>query len=99
MSPVSKISTSLFAAVCLSLTLSLATARADAADPAKAQALVMLQEGNAFLRQGRGADALTKFTDAYRLFASPKLHYNLGQAHALIPGHEAQAYQSMTLPG
>jgi len=80
----------------LSSMLAPAVARAENQNPAKAQALARLQEGNAFLGQGRATDALSKFTEAYRLFPSPKLHYNIGQAHSLIPGHEAQAYESMT---
>src|SRR5436305_1430821 len=82
--------------ILLSCALASALARAETANPAKVQALAILQEGNAFLGQGRSTDALMKFTEAYRLFPSPKLHYNIGQAHSLIPGHEAQAYDSMS---
>ena len=62
----------------------------------KAQAQVLLREGNGLLKQGRAGEALSKFTEAYRLFPSPKLHYNLGQAHAALPGHEAQAYVELS---
>lgn len=79
-----------------SLALASGVARGETANPAKSQALATLQEGNALLGQGRAPDALAKFTEAYRLFPSAKLHYNIGQAHSLIPGHEAQAYQSMS---
>ncbi len=63
----------------------------------KSQAQAALREGNTALEQGRAGEALAKFTEAYRLFPSPKIHYNLGQAHGLIAGHEAQAYQEMSL--
>jgi hypothetical protein len=82
--------------VLLSFGLQPANASAENAAPAKAQAQAALREGNALLGQGRATDALMKFTDAYRLFPSPKIHYNIGQAHTLIPGHEAQAYESMS---
>ena len=83
-------------ALCLTAVFSPRLAQADAADSAKAQAQATLREGNALMGQGRATDALMKFTEAYRLFPSPKLHYNLGQAHSLIAGHEAQAYESMS---
>ncbi len=71
-------------------------AGAEPADSAKSQAQAALREGNAALEKGRAEEALAKFTEAYRLFPSPKIHYNLGQAHSLIPGHEAQAYEEMS---
>jgi len=80
----------------LVLTVSPAVADAQPVDSAKVQAQAALREGNALLGQGRATDALMKFTEAYRLFPSPKLHYNIGQAQTLIPGHEAQAYESMS---
>jgi tetratricopeptide (TPR) repeat protein len=83
-------------AVFLSIAAVSATSLAAPEDPAKAQAQATLREGNAALEQGRAAEALAKFTEAYRLFPSPKIHYNLGQAHSLIPGHEAQAYEEMS---
>jgi len=73
-----------------------ATVRAETSDAAKAQAQAALRAGNALLEQGRPSDALSKFTEAYRLFPSPKLHYNIGQAESLIPGHEARAYDAMS---
>lgn len=96
MRPAPRAPKTIVATIVLSCALASAVARAETANPAKAQALAILQEGNAFLGQGRATDALMKFTEAYRLFPSPKLHYNIGQAHSLIPGHEAQAYESMS---
>jgi hypothetical protein len=82
-------------ALVVALALALVAHGAVAADD-KAQAQVLLHEGNALLKQGRADEALGKFIDAYRLFPSPKLHYNLGQAHAALPGHEAQAYVELS---
>ena len=70
-------------------------AAAEPIDSAKSKAQATLREGNVALEQGRAEEALAKFTEAYRLFPSPKLHYNIGQANSLIPGHEAQAYEEM----
>lgn len=70
-------------------------ARAAPPEAAKAQAHASLREGNALLEHGRPAEALAKFVEAYRLFPSPKLHYNIGQAESLIPGREVEAYQSL----
>ena len=67
-----------------------------AVDPATESATVNLREGNAALVQGRPEEALAKFSEAYRQLPSPKIHYNLGQAHSMIPGHEAQAYEEMS---
>ena len=80
----------------LSIALVSAIALAEPADPARTQAQAALREGNVALKQGRSSDALARFMEAYRLFPSPKIHYNLGQAHSLIPGHEAQAYDEMS---
>ncbi len=84
----------------LAILIVLCGARAIAAppstEPAKAQAQARLREGNALLERALPALALQKFEDAYRLFPSPKLHYNLGQAHSLISGHEKQAYDEMS---
>ena len=68
-------------------------AAAEPIDSAKSKAQAKLREGNAALEQGRAEEALAKFTEAYRLSPSPKLHYNIAQANSLIPGHEAQAYE------
>jgi hypothetical protein len=77
------------------LALALPAAAAEPGDSAKSKAQATLREGNAALEQGHAEEALAKFTEAYRLFPSPKIHYNIGQAHSLIPGHEAQAYEAM----
>ena len=82
--------------VVLSIAVASATGSAAPDDPVRAQAQAILREGNAALEQERAAEALANFTEAYRLFPSPKIHYNLGQAHSLIPGHEAQAYEEMS---
>ena len=76
-------------------TMSSSAVSAQPADSAKSRAQAILREGNVALEQGRAEEALAKFTEAYRLFPSPKIHYNLGQANSLIPGHEAQAYEAM----
>jgi hypothetical protein len=65
-------------------------------ESAKTEARGAMREGNALLEHGRPEEALGKFEDAYRLFPSPKLHYNLGQAHSRLPGHEAQAYEELS---
>jgi tetratricopeptide (TPR) repeat protein len=75
--------------------LSSSAVSAQPADSAKSRAQAILREGNVALEQGRAEEALAKFTEAYRLFPSPKIHYNIGQANSLIPGHEAQAYEAM----
>lgn len=80
---------------CLSFGFVSAAVLAESASPEKAQALTILRAGNTALSQGRAAEALAKFEEAYRLSLSPKIHYNLGQAHSLIPGHEARAYDEM----
>jgi|GEM_PF-5773753 len=46
-------------------------ARAEAPDSQKERARSSLREGNTLLQQGRAAEALAKFTEAYRLFPSP----------------------------
>ena len=77
------------------LAQALPAAAEEPVDSAKSKAQATLREGNAALEQGRAEEALAKFTEAFRLFPSPKIHYNIGQAHSLIPGHEAQAYEAM----
>ena len=73
-----------------------APARAQAPEAGKAVAQRMLHDGNALLDEGRAAEALEKFNQAYLMYPSPKLHYNIGQAQSLIPGHEAAAYEAMS---
>ncbi len=55
---------------------------ASAADvsPAKAKALQLLREGARLYRLGQYDRALARFTAAYVLYPSPKLHFNIGQA-------------------
>jgi hypothetical protein len=55
-------------------------ARADDSQ-AKARAQVLLSEGTAAYGRGDYAAALDKFTAAYRIFPSPKLWFNIGQAN------------------
>lgn len=51
-------------------------------DPdAKARAQVILKEGTQLYQQGSFADALEKFENAYAVFPSPKLLFNIGQAN------------------
>src|SRR5450432_395247 len=71
-------------------------AHAEPVEPAKEQAHSSLREGNVLLERGRPVEALRKFAEAYRLFPSPKLHYNMGQAQSQIPGHEPEAYDEMS---
>jgi hypothetical protein len=47
---------------------------------AKARAQVLLKEGAQHYQQGSFADALEKFEQAYAVFPSPKLFFNIGQA-------------------
>ncbi|HMF44850.1 MAG TPA: PEGA domain-containing protein [Polyangia bacterium] len=47
----------------------------------KARAQVLLSEGTAAYGRGDYAAALDKFTAAYRIFPSPKLWFNIGQAN------------------
>jgi hypothetical protein len=71
-------------ALSLVLLALLAQATPPSADPdakAKAQAQVLLKEGAGFYQQGAFADALTKFQEAYVVFPSPKLLFNIGQAN------------------
>jgi len=55
-------------------------ARADDSQP-KARAQVLLSEGTAAYGRGDYAAALDKFTAAYKIFPSPKLWFNIGQAN------------------
>lgn len=85
-----------FGAILSTVLASSAAFAETAVDPATERATLNLREGNAALVQGRPEEALAKFNEAYRQLPSPKIHYNLGQAHSLIPGHEAQAYEEMS---
>jgi hypothetical protein len=81
----------------ISISVVAPAAHAEPSEPARARALAMLREGNLLLERGRAAEALADFEEAYRTFASPKLHYNLGQAHAALAGHDVETYDQMTL--
>jgi hypothetical protein len=48
---------------------------------AKAQAQALLREGTRLYRDGQYQEALARFTEAYALYPSPKLHFNVGQAN------------------
>jgi hypothetical protein len=50
-------------------------------DKAKARAQTLLSEGTAAYGHGDYAAALDKFTAAYKIFPSPKLWFNIGQAN------------------
>ena len=50
-------------------------------DQAKARAQGLLSEGTAAYGRGDYAAALDKFTAAYKIFPSPKLWFNIGQAN------------------
>lgn len=63
----------------LAATAAAAEPPADA--PAKARAQALLSEGTAAYGRGDYASALDKFTAAYRIFPSPKLWFNIGQAN------------------
>src|SRR5262245_51185950 len=49
--------------------------------PAKARAQALLSEGTAAYGRGDYAGALERFTEAYKVFPSPKLWFNIGQAN------------------
>jgi hypothetical protein len=57
------------------------TSAATPAPDAKARAQVTLKEGTLLYQQGAYADALEKFEQAYSVFPSPKLFFNIGQAN------------------
>ena len=68
------------AAVCLPASASAGDTAGD--DPkAKVQAQVLLDEGTAAYGRGDYATALDKFTAAHKIFPSPKLWFNIGQAN------------------
>ena len=73
-----------YAALAICVACSATTARA-AAEPsdaqAKARAQGLLSEGTTAYGRGDYAAALDKFTAAYKIFPSPKLWFNIGQAN------------------
>jgi tetratricopeptide (TPR) repeat protein len=70
------------AVVCWPLSVDAGPRDAPAADaPAKARAQALLSEGTAAYGRGDYAEALEKFNEAYKIFPSPKLWFNIGQAN------------------
>ena len=65
--------------VCSAITARAAAEPSDAQAKARAQGL--LSEGTAAYGRGDYAAALDKFTAAYKIFPSPKLWFNIGQAN------------------
>ena len=86
------------AALAIVIACSAFTARAAAAEPsdgqAKARAQGLLSEGTAAYGRGDYAAALDKFTAAYKIFPSPKLWFNIGQANRDLgrPVEAAEAF-------
>lgn len=62
-------------------------------DDAKAHAQSLLKEGNALFARGEKQAALESFLAAYDAFASPKLLFNVGQAHRDL-GHKVEAMEA-----
>jgi len=60
---------------------------------AKVQAQVLLDEGTQAYGRGDYATALDKFTAAYKIFPSPKLWFNIGQANRDL-GRPVEAVQA-----
>jgi hypothetical protein len=72
----------------------LAQVGSQTADPeAKTKAQVLLKDGAQSYRQGAFADALEKFNQAYAVFPSPKLLYNIGQANREL-GRSVEAVEA-----
>jgi hypothetical protein len=74
----------------------LAQAGAEATNPeAKAKAQALLREGAQSYQQAAFADALEKFGQAYAVFPSPKLLFNIGQASRELgrPADAVDAFQ------
>jgi PEGA domain-containing protein/tetratricopeptide repeat protein len=57
---------------------------------AKAHAAAILNEGNALFEQKKYATALSKYESAYRIFPSPKILFNIAEAHREL-GHSDEA--------
>ena len=58
-----------------------AWAQPAASEDAKTRATAVLKEGSQLYNSGDYTAALTKFQEAYALFPSPRILFNLGQAH------------------
>lgn len=74
-----------------------APARATQAGPdnqAKARAQALLSEGTTAYGHGDYATALDKFTAAYKIFPSPKLWFNIGQANRDL-GRPVEAVEAL----
>jgi hypothetical protein len=76
-----KAALSLLAVCCTIATGAIARAERGDDSQAKGRAQVLLSEGTAAYGRGDYATALDKFTAAYRIFPSPKLWFNIGQAN------------------
>jgi hypothetical protein len=63
----------------------------------RAAAIALVREGNALLDAGNAEGALDKFKQAHRLVGGDKLRFNFGQALAVIPGREPEAYGEIEL--
>jgi hypothetical protein len=75
----------------IAVAILLAQAAPTPASPeAKARAQALLREGAAFYEKGNAAEALDKFNEAYAVYPSPKLWFNIGQADRDI-GRPAEA--------
>jgi hypothetical protein len=78
-------------AVSLVLLALLAQAGSPSSDPeVKARAQVILKQGAQLYQQGAFADAMEKFEQAYAIFPSPKLFFNIGQANREL-GRQVEA--------
>jgi hypothetical protein len=63
---------------------------------AKAKAQALLKQGSALFEQGDYQSALDKFEDAYAVFPSPKLQFNIAQADRALgrPVEALKAYET-----
>jgi hypothetical protein len=69
------------------------SAAAPASPEVKAQAQQLLTEGTQKYQKGAYEDALESFSKAYAMFPSPKLFFNIGQAHREL-GHPLDALRA-----
>jgi hypothetical protein len=84
----------LFLLALLALSLGLAAPPARAQD-GRAQARAKLSEGVALFERGDYAGALARFREAHALFPSPRIHFNMAQAHRELarPVEAIEAYR------
>jgi hypothetical protein len=68
-------------------------ARAQSPD-AKERARALLEEGSAALERGDAGRALSRFDEAFRVFPSPRIHFNRGLALRAL-GRHAEALESL----